>query len=188
MSTTQRVSGNLTIQTLNATDQITFLTLSQLNIDSPSVIVNGNLFVTGNSQTISSVDSAINNNQIVLNSGWSGTPVLNANITVARGTSANASIGWNEALKTWQVFNGTTVGNLSSTALSSVSADPNPALGGNLNLSGRTVWDSTSAAGVQLSIGALGAGGSGLHVTNTNYGNVELINKTKSIVYSIIFG
>jgi hypothetical protein len=182
MSTTKRISGVYTIQTLNPTDQI--------NIDSPTVIINGNLYVTGNSQTTSSVDSAITNNQIVLNSGWTGTPILNANITVDRGASANASIGWNESLHVWQASNGTTVSNiaLSVSTISNVYADSAPAISANLDLRGHAIWDSTSTANAQLYISTIGPGGTGLHVTNNNYSNVEIISKTRSVAYSILFG
>ena len=33
-----------------------------------------------------------------------------------------------------------------------------------------------------------GGGGTGLTVTNSTYANVELMSKTKSIIYSIMFG
>jgi len=193
MSTTQRVSGNLTIQTLNATDQITFISSNQINVDCPTVLVNGNLFVTGNSQTISSVDSAITNNKIILNSGTTVPNPFGANIIVARGTSANASIGWNESLQAWQIFNGATVSNIvtsSGAGIASVSADTTPALGGNLNLSGHTIYDNTVGGNVQLSATTPGTGGTGLRVVNTSYPNSgsELINKTRSIAYSILFG
>ena len=60
-------------------------------------------------------------------------------------------------------------------------------LGGNLNIMNHSIYSNVS--GVQLwSVSAPGAGGTGVTVTNAQYGNVELINKTKSIVYSIIFG
>jgi len=51
MSTIKRISGNYTIQTLNPNDQI--------NLQANAVIINGNLFVTGNSQTVSTTNSAI---------------------------------------------------------------------------------------------------------------------------------
>jgi hypothetical protein len=184
MSVTKRISGNYTLQTLNPTDRI--------NINSPTVVINGNLFVSGNSQTVSTIDSEITNNQIILNAGWTGTPVLNANIIVARGTSAIASIGWNEQLQIWQISNGVATSNILVGGGSSsgvVSSDTNPALSANLNLNGHTIWDSTSYAGTQLFIGnTIGAGGTGVLVTNSQYANVEVMSSTRSLAYSLIFG
>ena len=59
--------------------------------------------------------------------------------------------------------------------------------GGNLNISSHGIYSNIS--GVQLySVSAPGGGGTGLTVTNSSYANVEIMSKTKSIVYSIIFG
>jgi hypothetical protein len=183
MSTTKRISGTYTIQTLNPTDQI--------NLDSPFVVVNGNLIVTGNSQSIVSTNSEIANNVIVLNNGSTVPNPLGANIMVDRGSSANVSIRWNEAVASWQLTNnGLTYSNILATGsggITSVSADPTPALGGNLNISNHSIYSNVS--GVQIwSTTAPGGGGTGVTVTNATYANVELMSKTKSIVYSIIFG
>jgi len=187
MSTTKRVSGVYTIATVNPTDQV--------NVVTPNMWVYGNLFVTGNTQSIVSTDTLVTSSSITLNNGVLAPNPAGANIIVARstnGSSANVSIRWNETLTTWQLTNnGTTYANIASTSgtnfLSTVSGDPAPSLGGNLNLAGRTIWDSTSA-NVQLFTSAIGGGGTGLHVTNNNYANVEIISKTRSIAYSIIFG
>lgn len=187
MSTYKRINGDYTIASVNATDKI--------NINTATVVINGNLIVTGNSQSIVTTDTAITDHTITLNSGVTSPNPAGANIIVARSTSgspANVFISWNETVKAWQYYNGTTIANIASSASSgipSVSADPNPALGGNLNLTGYKIWDSTTTANVQLNFSnTVSTGGTGIYVTNTKYANVELASKTRSVAYSILFG
>jgi hypothetical protein len=186
MSTYKRISGDYTIMSVNPEDKI--------NIDTSTVVINGNLVVTGNSQSIVSTDTAITDHTITLNSGVTTPNPSGANIIVARslsGASPNVFISWNETVKAWQYYNGTTLSNIasaSSLGIASVSADANPALGGNLNLSGHKIWDSADNANVQVSFANVGTGGTGVYVNNTSYANVEVISKTRSVAYSILFG
>lgn len=190
MSTFKRISGDYTVQSVNTTDRII--------INSGNVFIEGNLWVSGNTQTISATNTEITNNVLTLNAGTSTPNPMGAAIVVSRGTSgqANAQIAWNETIGAWQVsevVNGsyytanvattTTMGSL----LGAVSQDTSPSLGGNLNISGYSIYSNVS--GVQIwSVNQPGGGGTGLTVTNSQYGNVELMSETKGIVYSIIFG
>lgn len=65
--------------------------------------VTGNLTVSGNTTTLNTETLAVEDNFIVLNSNVTGSPSLNAGLTVERGTSANSEIRWNEATDTWQI-------------------------------------------------------------------------------------
>jgi len=183
MSTTKRISGNYTIQTLNPGDQI--------NLQS-NVIVNGNLFVTGNSQTVSTTNSAISDHLIVLNNGLSNNAPpnpLGAAIEVDRGTQANVQIRWNETVQAWQASNdGITYKyiQLSDAATANLYADPTPTLSANLNLNGRTIFN--LQGNVQLFANTAQSGGSGLYVTNTLTTGAELVTKSKAVAFSIIFG
>lgn len=189
MSTTKRVSGDYTIQTVNSGDRIF--------INSGNVIIEGNLLVTGNSQTYTTNNTSITDHVITLNAGVTSPNPLGAQIIAYRGTGfSNAVIGWNETVGAWQVsevVNGSyTTANIATTTatgsfLTAVKDDPAPQLGGNLNIYNKSIYSNIS--GTQIwSTTAPGGGGTGVTVTNAQYGNVELINKTKSIVYSIIFG
>lgn len=190
MSTFKRIAGDYTIQSVNTSDRII--------INSGNVFIEGNLWVSGNTQTYTANNASITNNIITLNAGVPTPNPAGASIVVSRGTSgqANAAISWNETVGAWQiseVVNGSyyTANIATSTStgqfLSSVNQDPAPFLGGNLNIWSRGIYSNIS--GVQLySVSAPGAGGTGLTVTNSTYANVELMSKTKSIVYSIIFG
>lgn len=182
MSTYKRINGDYTIQTVGANDKI--------NINSPVVTINGNLFVTGNSQQVVSTNSAITDNLITLNHGVLAPNPNGAAIEVDRGTSANVQLRWNETVQNWQLTkDGSTYANITTGTggITSVSADPNPSLGGNLNLSGHTIWDSTTNASA-ITLGAVGGAGSGVYVTPVGGAAVELVSQSKALAYSIIFG
>ena len=189
MSTYKRISGDYTLQSVNAGDRIF--------INSGSVIIEGNLVVSGNTQTYTSTDSQITDRTITLNAGATSPNPFGAAILVARGTGqANAAITWNETLRVWQIgeyANGSfftaniATSTMTSGYITSISQDPNPSLGGNLNIGLNSIY--SDASGVQVySVTQPGGGGTGLTVTNSQYGNVEVMSATKSIVYSIIFG
>jgi hypothetical protein len=189
MSTFKRISGDYTIQSVNTTDRIF--------INSGNVFIEGNLWVSGNTQTISSTNMELNNNQIVMNAGTTIPNPSGASIVVSRGSSgqSNSEIIWNESISAWQittVVSGTYgLSNIATTSqtgafLATVSQDPTPALGGNLNITSHYLYD--TSANVQIYAGVTGGGGTGLHVTNPIYSNVEVISKNKSMIYSIIFG
>lgn len=144
MSIVKNVSGPYIVRTINASDAII--------LDSGNVIINGNLFARGSSTTISTTNADIYDNIITLNRGVTGTPVLNAGVSVVRGTSANVSLIWNETYKKWQITNdGTTFGNISSYTsgqnMQRVQDDPAPVLGGNLQVGANAI---ISTANIQL--------------------------------------
>jgi hypothetical protein len=181
MSTSKRISGDYTIQTLNLGDKI--------NLDATSVVINGNLVVTGNSQSIVSTDTAITDHYIILNNGVTSPNPLGANIIVDRGTSANVSIAWDEGKQAWVGTNdGTTYKYvlLGTTPTANVYSDPAPTLSANLNLNGHTIYSPTGS--VQIFANTANSGGSGVYVTNTVATGAELVTKAKAIAFSIIFG
>jgi hypothetical protein len=128
MSIIKNASGPYVIRTINASDPII--------LDSGNVIINGNLFARGSSTTISTTNTDIYDNTITLNKGVTGSPILNAGISVVRGTSPNVEVRWNEGTQNWQITNdgsvyydivATTTGN------TRLVDDANPQLGANLN-------------------------------------------------------
>jgi hypothetical protein len=188
MSTYKRISGDYTIQSVGANDVI--------NINSAMVTINGNLQVTGNSQSIVSTNSAITDNKITLNHGLSNSSPPNsagAVIEVDRGTAANVQLRWSETVQNWQVTkDGSTYANIatvtsSGSALSNVYADSAPAISANLDLRGHTIWDSTTNATV-LTLSTVGGAGSGVYATPTGGTAAELVTQSKALAYSIIFG
>lgn len=128
MSIIKNASGPYVIRTINSADPII--------LESGNVIINGNLFARGSSTTISTTNTDVYDNIITLNRGADGPPLLNAGITVVRGTSPNVDIRWNESIDRWQITNdGTTFYNLvaTTTANTRLVDDTNPQLGANLN-------------------------------------------------------
>ena len=67
--------------------------------------VTGNLTVNGNTTTLNTETLSVEDNIIVLNSGVTASPSLNAGIEVERGTSTNVEIRWNETSDKWEFTN-----------------------------------------------------------------------------------
>ena len=78
-------SGNLTIDSAGGT----------VTVDD-NLVVSGDLTVNGTTTTLNTETLAIEDNIVVLNSGVTGSPTLDAGIEVERGTRNNVSIFWDE--------------------------------------------------------------------------------------------
>ncbi len=76
-----------------------------VRINQSTVEILGNLNVSGTTTTVNSQELLVADNQIVLNSGVTGAPSLDALITVERGTSADTSLRWNESSDKWELTN-----------------------------------------------------------------------------------
>lgn len=74
----------------------------QINSD---ISVSGNLTINGNTTTLNTETLTVEDNIIILNSGVTGSPSLNAGVEVERGTSNNVVIRWNEGIDKWQFTN-----------------------------------------------------------------------------------
>lgn len=70
--------------------------------------VTGNLTVNGTTTTLNTETVTIEDNIVLLNSNVTSTPSTNAGIEVERGTSANASLFWDESTDKWTVNDSTT--------------------------------------------------------------------------------
>ena len=78
-----------------------------------NVVIDGDLTVSGSTVTVNAETLLIEDNIIVLNTGVTGAPTINAGIEVERGTSTNVQIRWNESTDKWQYTNdGTTFYNI----------------------------------------------------------------------------
>lgn len=200
MSLTKRISGDYNIVSVGASDNV--------SITTDTVTINGNLVVSGDTTTISTTNSAITDNIIVLNDGESGAGVTAtyAGILVDRGSSANVTLRWNESIDKWQLTeDGSTYSNIATSTgagfITQVSDDTSPTLGGNLDVGGYaltgtnlvldptgniTLSSNVQFAGtstVTVTAATAGAGGTGLFADSA-----ELVNKTKARKFAIIFG
>jgi hypothetical protein len=150
-------------------------------VNVPTMTVNGNLYITGNSTNIYSTNLTVEDNIIVLNGNVTGTPMLNAGININRGSAANVTLQWTEygTSGVWQLTNDGT--NFANIALAG-----NLNVGGNLNITGHTIYDTANT--VTFYTGTVSSGKSGIFVDNTNGGQQELATKSAAVAFSIIFG
>jgi hypothetical protein len=189
MSVTKRITGNYTL--INRDTALG--TPGNVTIVTDTMFIDGNLLVGGNSTSVNHESISVTNSFITLNQGETGAGVSlgSSGIEIDRGTLANVALIWNETSSAWQITaDGTTFRPIATYgiggALQAIVEDTNPELGGNLNITGHTIYDTDN--NVQIYANTTGSGGTGIHVTNSNYANVEIMNAQRSIAYSILFG
>ena len=185
MSLTKRIAGDYQItnkDTLNA----------NVTVSTHTLFVQGNMVVSGNTSVVTKTDTDITDNTITLNKGESGAGVtlVYSGIEVDRGSLDNVGVRFNENYDQWELTtDGTTWANITSgstTAIANVAGDLNPQLGGNLNISTKTLYD--TVANVEIQANAAGMGGTGIytHPVAVAGPGEELITKNRALVYSII--
>lgn len=186
MSVTKRISGDYNIVTKSDG-----LSTGNVTVTTDTFFVNGNMVVGGTATSVTRTDSAITDNMIVINKGETGAGVsmVYSGIEVDRGTYANVQLRYNESIQKWEITNdGTNFGTLTTSiggaALANVYADSAPTLSANLNILGRTIYDSTSS--VELATNTPQEGATGIYVTNGLVANEELINKTKALIFNVL--
>ena len=64
--------------------------------------INGDLTVQGDTVQLNVSQLNVEDNSVILNSNVTGTPSLDASLTVERGTETNSSIKWNETTDKWE--------------------------------------------------------------------------------------
>ena len=190
-------------------------TVKRLNtpytIDTTLVTITGNLVVEGTQTTLETVDTAIRDNIIVLNSGETGAGITlgQSGILIDRGSEANVAIVYDETYERWRATNdGTLFGNILIEGFTGlrIEDDPNPVLGGNLNANGysisssignlifdgnlqinNTLVEPTAVADATVVYAATPSGGAaGVYVVNGVSANQELITKTRAFGLSLI--
>ena len=70
-----------------------------------SLVVNGDLTISGSVTTLNTETLTVEDNVVVLNSNVTGSPSTDAGVEIERGTSANVSILWNETDDLWTLTN-----------------------------------------------------------------------------------
>lgn len=192
---------------------------SSYTIDTTDVILTGNLTVAGTYDTLNVTNTNIVDKDLALNVGESGSGVSPAGagtsgLIIDRGSLANVELRWNDATDTWQITSdGVLYSNIASsnsglTALTNVSDDPSPELGGNLNVRTFSIFTSnvatniTFAGNLQLNNTLVAptlvanatvvyaaepaAGTSGVYVINGAAANQELITKARAFGFSLL--
>jgi len=164
-------------------------------IRAPQVIIDGNLIVGGTATETSIQNTTIQDKTIVLNDGEVGAGITGVDqysgIEIDRGSEPNVGLRFNEVNDAWEATeDGVTwryllQGSSGSTGLSAVIDDPQPTLGGNLDINGFSIGNVASA--VSLTISEPGTAKSGLYVTNSAVINEELVTKRTAFLYALIF-
>ena len=199
MSTVKNTNSDYTIQTPKT---------ANITLNTDWVRINGNLEVLGNTVSITTTDTNILDNTIILNYGETGAGITkgNAGIAVDRGTQPNVELRYNDGINAWEATNDGT-NYLPLTGLSAVVDDTTPELGGNLYTNGFALISDTD-----FKIGFVGnlqivntvteptaevnsavlyaqppqAGQAGLYVVNEASTNEELVTKRRALGFSMI--
>ena len=79
---------------------------SLMEIHQDTVNITGNLVVSGTTTTVNSETLEVADNFIILNSGVTGSPTLDAGIKIERGTETDAEFKWNETEDKWEASGG----------------------------------------------------------------------------------
>jgi hypothetical protein len=185
MSLTKRIIGDYQI-----TNKDTYG--ANVTLSTHTLFVQGNMVVGGNTSVVTKTDTEITDNTILLNKGEIGAGVTSvySGIEVDRGSLNDVGIRYNENIDTWQLTNdGITYANIttgSTTAIANVAGDLTPSLGGNLNITTKSLFD--TVANVEIRANTAAMGGSGVYTNKIGVDNnkKELITKNRALVYSII--
>ncbi len=192
---------------------------SSYTLDTTDVIITGNLTVAGTYDTQNVTNTNVVDKNLTLNVGESGSGVGPAGagtsgLIIDRGSLANVELRWNDATDTWQLTtDGSAYGNIitsttGTSALTNVSDDTSPELGGNLNVQTYTIFTGNAATNIsfagnlQLNNTAVAptlvanatvvyadtprAGTSGVYVVNGSAANEELITKSRAFGFSLL--
>ena len=84
-------------------------TVFAVDATTDTVTVTGNLNVSGTTTTINTTELNVQDNIVLLNSGVTGVPSLDAGIEVERGDEANAQLLWDESAGAWAIASDFTV-------------------------------------------------------------------------------
>jgi len=185
MSVTKRISSDYLITNKDTAG-------ANVTVSTHTLFVQGNMVVGGNTSVVTKTDTEITDNTITLNKGepGAGVTLVYSGIEVDRGSLNDVGIRFNEDYDQWELtVDGTTWANItsgSSTAIANVAGDPTPQLGGNLNITTKTLFD--TVANVEIRANAAAMGGSGVYTNKIGVVNnrKELITKNRALVYSII--
>lgn len=214
MNQVKRISSTLNLFAAEY-GQPTRLIIGQPTPNNAEVVINGNLRIQGTTTTVDKETLQIADNFVVLNSNVIDAPLPSPDgdggMVINRGTSPDVAIQWSETAGKWQLTNdGTNYYNISTQIggayLSAVVEDPNPELGGDLNVSTFSITSPTTVkveAPIRLAEVATApavepgysivyaapteGGGSGVFVASGAAANEELVSKKKAIIFSLIF-
>lgn len=134
MSSFDRITGSYNLETIGntvcGTGDINFTA----NNGSGGFYINGNLYVSGSTTTVQTINSVIDSQYVTVNGNISGTPTLDAGLKVERGNEIDVFIKWSETVNAWQITNnGVDFANIATEPiLRNLRQDTSPRLGNHL--------------------------------------------------------
>jgi hypothetical protein len=115
LKTVDGTGSGLDADLLDGLDSTQFLRSDQDDTMAGSLIVQGNLTVSGNTTYVNTETINLSDNIITLNANHTGSPTQNAGIEVERGTDSNVVLQWNEANDYWEIASGGSTGRIITT-------------------------------------------------------------------------
>ena len=116
IKTVDGTGSGLDADLLDGLDSTQFLRSDQDDTMAGSLIVQGNLTVSGNTTYVNTETIQLSDNIITLNANHTGSASQNAGIEVERGTDSNVVLQWNEANDYWEIASGGTTGRIITTS------------------------------------------------------------------------
>ncbi len=156
----------------------------QYTISAPTIIIDGNLTVSGSTTSVETTNSSIKDNIIVLNNGETAAGVAGgagtSGIQIDRGSLPDVAIRWNETSDKWEITtDGSTYGEIQSGASNaggsngSVQYNSSGGLAGDNDLT----WD-----GFNLNVGDITINSGSIGTNNSN-SDLELYASGAGFVY-----
>lgn len=99
-------NANLTINSITVNGLVEAEEIDSVNINVINDLrVGGNLVIDGDTVILNTQDVLVEDNEIILNANVEGTPILDAFISVNRGSEYTANLKWSESDLRWQFTN-----------------------------------------------------------------------------------
>lgn len=115
IKTVDGANSGLDADLLDGLDSTQFLRSDEDDTLNGSLIITGDLTVSGNTTYVNTETINLADNIITLNANHTGNPSQNAGLEVERGTANNVTLQWNEAGDYWEIASGGVLGRIITT-------------------------------------------------------------------------
>ena len=115
IKTVDGTGSGLDADLLDGISSAQFLRSDQDDTMAGSLIVTGDLTVSGNTTYVNTETIQLADNIITLNANHTGSATQDAGLEVERGTDSNVVLQWNEANDYWEIASGGTIGRIITT-------------------------------------------------------------------------
>ena len=115
IKTVDGANSGLDADLLDGLDSTQFLRSDEDDTLNGSLIITGDLTVSGNTTYVNTETINLADNIITLNANHTGSPSQNAGLEVERGTANNVTLQWNEVGDYWEIASGGVLGRIITT-------------------------------------------------------------------------